>query len=57
MNTQFSQFYFKGLCHEMNNFLKVLKVKYVLYVHKFFWCLVMEKMEIQVFACFYEKIY
>ncbi len=38
-------------------FFKVLKLKSVLYVYaptvsKFFWCLVIEKMEIQVFACF-----
>ena len=38
----------RGLCHEMNNFLKVLKIKSVLFeyapmVFKFFCCLVMEK--------------
>jgi hypothetical protein len=39
----------KGLCHEMN-FLKVLKIKSVLFVYalivfKFFHCLVMEKIK------------
>ncbi len=42
--------------------MKVLKVKSALYVYaptvftvNFFCCLVMEKMKIKVFACFYEK--
>ncbi len=44
------------LFHAMNNFLKILKVKTVLFVYasmvfKFFGCPVTEKMEIQVFAC------
>ncbi len=50
----------KGLCHEMNNFLKVLKIKsvlsvYALMVFKFFSCLVMEKIKDEVLACFYEN--
>jgi hypothetical protein len=53
---------FKEMCHEMNKFLKALKVKSVLYVYapmglKYIWCLVLEKLEIQVFACFYKNTY
>ncbi len=57
----------KGQCHEMNNFLsekfclKVLKIKsgsvYAPMVFKFFCCLVMEKMEDKVLACFFENTY
>jgi hypothetical protein len=51
--------HFKRLCHEMNNLSKVLKVKSVLYVYSpmvfNFLMPVMEKKEIQVFACFYEN--
>jgi hypothetical protein len=41
----------KGLCHDMNNFLKVLKIKSVLsvkapIVFKFFGCLVVENLRI-----------
>jgi hypothetical protein len=53
---------FKVLCHEINNFLKVLKIKLVLSVYmaivfKFFSCLVivMEKTKVKVLACFYEN--
>jgi hypothetical protein len=42
------------------NFLKVLKIKYVLSVHavivlKILCCLVMEKIKDKVLACFYEN--
>ncbi len=61
----FSRFFtvvLKGLCHEMNNFLKVLKIKSVLSVYapivlKNFGCLVMEKIKDEVLACFYENTY
>ncbi len=47
----------KGLCHEMNNFLKVLNIKsvlsvYALIVFNFFCCFVMEKIKDKVLACF-----
>jgi hypothetical protein len=52
----------KGLCHEMNNFFKVLKIKSVFSVYapmvfKFFCCLVTEQLKDKVLACFYEKTY
>jgi hypothetical protein len=51
---------FKEMCQEMNNFLKVLKVKSVLNVYapmglKYIWRLVLEQLEIQVFAGLYEN--
>jgi hypothetical protein len=58
----------KGLCHEMNNFFegpnsKISKIsKTFMYTvcadgFNFFWCLVLEKMNIQAFACFYKNTY
>jgi hypothetical protein len=53
----------KGLCHEMNIFWKVLKIKSVLTFcicansFKFFCCLVMEKIKENVLAGFYENTY
>ena len=48
--------YLKGLCHEMNNFFKGLKIKSVLSVYapivfKFFCYLVMEKLKDTILAC------
>ncbi len=49
----------KGLGQEMNNFWKVYNIKLVLSVCSlmvviFVRCLVVEKIKIKVFACFYE---
>jgi hypothetical protein len=55
-------FLLKELCDEMNNFLKVIKVKSVLSVHapivfKFLAFLVQEKNMYKVSACFFVNIY
>jgi hypothetical protein len=52
----------KGLCHEMNNFFKVLKIKSVLSVYapmvfRIFCCLVMENIKDEILTCFYENTY
>jgi hypothetical protein len=52
----------KGKCHEMNNFLKVVKIKSVLSVFepmvlKLFCCLDLKKMEDKVLASFFENTY
>jgi hypothetical protein len=51
-----------GIVSQINNFLKVLKIKSVLSVYapivfEFFCCLVMEKIKDKVLACFYENTY
>ncbi len=50
----------KGLCHEMNDFLKALKIRSLRSVYapialKFFYCLVMENITNKVFTSFYEN--
>jgi hypothetical protein len=49
--------FFKGIVSEMNNFLKVLKIKSVLYVQFliFFCSLVMGKTKDKVLSCLYEN--
>jgi hypothetical protein len=52
----------KGLCHQLNIFFKAYKIKSVLYCHaqmviKFLACLVLEKNQYEVFACFFENTY
>jgi hypothetical protein len=51
-----------GLCHEMNIFLKVLKIKSVFSAYapmdfENYFCLVMDKIEDKALACFYENTY
>jgi hypothetical protein len=53
--------YLKGLCHEMNIFLKVYNNKQVLSIHTMIiflqFCLVDEKIKLKVLACSFEINY
>jgi hypothetical protein len=53
--------FLKGLCHGMKKFFEGPECQIITFLHapmvfKFFWCLVMEKMDIQVFACCFLEI-
>ncbi len=47
----------KGLCHQLNIFLKSYKIKSVLSFFTFLACLVLEKNQFEGFSCFSENAY